>query len=230
MFFPLCVALVVIGADPGDKPTTAKEALQPFHGLIAKWKGTGFPDGTREERTKGFWVEKIDWSWQFKADDACLKLTIADGKHYTGGELRYLAKTDEYELKLATTAKTEETYVGKLTAGKQKEVILVLERTTETQTQQISFTLLHSNRYLYQLSVKPKDAKNFARVWQVGATKEGEPFAEVNKGPECIVTGGRGTMSVSYKGKTYYVCCSGCKEEFNAEPEKYIRLAAEKKK
>ena len=151
-------------------------------------------------------------------------------KHFEGGELRHLPKTDDYELTLTALDKTVVKFVGKLTAGKQKEVILVLERTTETQTQQISFTLLHGNRYLYQLATKPKGAKNFARVWQVGATKEGEPFAEVNKGPECIVTGGRGTMSVSYKGKTYYVCCSGCKEEFNAEPEKYIRLAAEKKK
>ncbi len=227
MFVSLVLAAILIGA---EQSKSAKEALQPFNGLIAAWKGTGYPDGTREERAKGFWVEKIDWAWQFKGDDACLKLTIADGKHYTGGELRYLAKTDEYELKLATTAKAVETFVGKLTTGKQKEVILMLERTTETQTQQISFTLLHSNRYLYRLSVKPKDAKNFARLYQVGATKEGEPFAEANKGPECIVSGGRGTMSVGYKGKTYYVCCSGCKDEFNADPEKYIKLAVEKKK
>jgi len=90
--------------------------------------------------------------------------------------------------------------------------------------------LLHGNRYLYQLATKPKDAKNFTRVYQVGATKEGEPFAEANKGPECIVSGGRGTMSVNFHGKAYYVCCSGCKDEFNADPEKYIKLAAEKKK
>lgn len=227
MFASLVLAALSIGAEP---PKSAKEALQPFNGLIAAWKGTGYPDGTREERAKGFWIEKIDWSWQFKGDDAWLKLTIADGKHYTGGELHSLVKTNEYELKLTTTAKMEETFVGKLTEGKQKEVILVLERTTDTQTQQMTFTLLHSNRYLYQLSTKPKDAKNFARLYQVGATKEGEPFAEANKGPECIVSGGRGTMSLGYKGKTYYVCCSGCKDEFNADPEKYIKLAAEKKK
>jgi len=29
---------------------------------------------------------------------------------------------------------------------------------------------------------------------------------------------------------TYYVCCSGCKDEFKSDPEKYIKLAAEKKK
>ena len=49
------------------------------------------------------------------------------------------------------------------------------------------------------------------------------PFASVDKGPECIVSGGLGTMAVSHKGKTYYVCCSGCRDAFNEEPEKYIK-------
>ena len=32
-----------------------------------------------------------------------------------------------------------------------------------------------------------------------------------------------------YKGKTYYVCCSGCKAAFEDEPERWIaRLEAQK--
>jgi hypothetical protein len=31
------------------------------------------------------------------------------------------------------------------------------------------------------------------------------------------------------KGKTYYVCCSGCRSEFNANPEKYIKEYEEAK-
>jgi len=26
-----------------------------------------------------------------------------------------------------------------------------------------------------------------------------------------------------YKGKTYYFCCSGCKESFDKEQEKYVK-------
>jgi YHS domain-containing protein len=29
-------------------------------------------------------------------------------------------------------------------------------------------------------------------------------------------------MAVTYQGKTYYVCCSGCRSEFNESPQKYI--------
>ena len=41
--------------------------------------------------------------------------------------------------------------------------------------------------------------------------------------PECIVSGGEASMTVSYNGKTYYVCCSGCRDEFNANPKKYAK-------
>jgi YHS domain-containing protein/outer membrane lipoprotein-sorting protein len=222
--------VLALGAEPTEAPKSAKEALQPFNGLIATWKGTGYPEGTREERAKGFWVEKLDWKWHFEGETASLKVTVADGKYFTGGELRYLFKSKQFELALTALDKSEQVFVGKLAIGTQKEVVLTLERAVGSEVQQITFTLLHSNRYLYQLAAKPKEAKAFTRIWQVGATKEGEPFAELNKGPECIVSGGRGTMSVSYKGKTYFVCCSGCKDEFNADPAKYIKLAAEKKK
>ena len=44
-----------------------------------------------------------------------------------------------------------------------------------------------------------------------------------------VVSGGRGTMTVTHDGTTYYVCCSGCRDEFKSDPEKYIKLAKEKK-
>ena len=74
----------------------------------------------------------------------------------------------------------------------------------------------------------------FAKKWSVGATKEGKAFAVGTGKPECIVSGGTGTSAVSYMGKTYYVCCSGCRDEFNATPAKYVteyeaKLAKKKK-
>lgn len=48
----------------------------------------------------------------------------------------------------------------------------------------------------------------------------------------CAVTGEKiaslpapGGKSV-YKGKTYYFCCSGCKPQFDKNPEKYIKTAS----
>jgi YHS domain-containing protein len=73
-------------------------------------------------------------------------------------------------------------------------------------------------------------SKTFARLGEVGYTRNGVAFASGESGPLCIVTEGRGTISVSYKGKSYYVCCSGCKDLFNKDPESILAEAAERAK
>src|SRR5262249_23616514 len=95
-------------------------------------------------------------------------------------------------------------------------------RTNETQ--RLVFAFLHANRYLYRYEVRKPERTAFTRVYQVGATKKGVPFARAgDTWPEGVVSGGRGTMAVSHKGKTYCVCCSGCRAEFRDNPEKYIK-------
>jgi hypothetical protein len=64
----------------------------------------------------------------------------------------------------------------------------------------------------------------------VGLTREGESFGAREKRVECVVSGGLGTIAVMYKGVTYYVCCSGCRDAFNEDPEKYIKEYEAKKK
>lgn len=225
----LAGVIVVLGGalHAGSAKPTAKEALQGFNDLIGSWKGTGTPQGTREEKEKGWWQERISWQWQFKGKDAWLRGDVEKGKHYVQMEIRYLADKDSFELKATTTAKETLVFTGKL-ADKKLTVDRVDDKTK--QTQRLVFSLLHFNRHLYNYEVKAADHKTFARVYQVGATKEGVAFASEDKGIECIVSGGKGTMPVSFKGKTYYVCCTGCRDAFNEEPEKYVKEYEEAKK
>jgi hypothetical protein len=224
----IALFLLVAPAADAPAPKSAKEALQPFNVLIGSWKGTGMPEGTREERQNGLWIETLRWSWTFKGDDAWLVVTIDKGKYFTDGELRYNAGKGNYQLTLTAHDKSTATFAGTL-----KDKILTLDRTDGggSEDQRLVFSLLHFNRYLYRMDVKPKGAElGYVKKWQVGATKEGVPFADVPKGPECIVSGGLGTMKVLYQGKEYYVCCSGCRDAFKDDPEKYIKEAAAKAK
>jgi hypothetical protein len=232
------VGLVVVfglasGADAAPAKKTPKKALQAFQDLIGSWRGTGKPYGTREEEMKGFWQETINWQWQFKKKDVWLLATFEKGKYFTKAELRYLPARDVYEMKATNAAKETLTFEGKL-----KKKVLTLARTDAKakQDQRLVLTLLHFNRYLYHYETKPTDHETFKRIYLVGARKLGVPFASDDDGrPECVVSGGLGTMPVMHKGKTYYVCCTGCRDAFNDEPEKYIkdyeaRMAAKKKK
>ena len=70
----------------------------------------------------------------------------------------------------------------------------------------------------------------FSRQFQIAYTKEGESFGAAAKKNECVVTGGLGTIEVTHNGKTYYVCCTGCRDYFNENPEKVLAEHAARKK
>jgi hypothetical protein len=226
------VAVLGIAAflDAHMTPPDAKsprEALQTFSDLIGDWKCTGTPNGTREEIQKGFWTEKMSWEWQFKDKDAWLKLAFEKGKNFTGGELRYVPDKDHFTLTLNTVKKEKITYIGNVEM-RDKTKIVTFEREVGKDTERFVFTLLHNNVYNYRYEEKPDGRPLFRVKWKVLATKEGEAFATGSGKPECIVSGGAGTSPVTYMGKTYYVCCSGCRDEFNASPAKYVKEFEEK--
>jgi hypothetical protein len=216
-------ALSTLDADP-PAAKSPREALQPFGDLIGVWNGTGTPTGTREEVQKNFWTEKMTWEWQFKGNDAWLKVAFEKSKNFTAGELRYVPKTEQFAFTITTPKKEKLTYVGAL-----HNKTLTLDRDGDKESQRLVFTFLHSNRFLYRYEVKPEGRPLYAKKWSVGATKEGEAFAVGSGQHECVVSGGRGTTAVSFMGKTYFVCCSGCRDEFNASPAKYVKEFEAKK-
>ncbi len=228
-FLALFVSCAAAAAD-GKERKGPRQALKPFNDLVGSWRGTGEPEGTRAQKQKGFWVEGIGWEWQFKGGDAWLRLAFDKGKYFSRGELRYLPEKDAYRLAVVTADKKELSFEGQLEPGGKR---LTLDRADPdtNETQRLVFSLLHPNRHLYRYEVRPAGRTTFTRVYQVGATKEGVPFASKgDTSPECVVSGGKGTIAVSHKGKTYYVCCTGCRDEFNDNPEKYIKEFEERLK
>ena len=57
----------------------------------------------------------------------------------------------------------------------------------------------------------------------LGIISEGESLAAKEKKLECVVSGGLGKIRIDFKGTTYYVCCTGCRDAFLENPEKYIK-------
>jgi hypothetical protein len=208
-------ATSIVHADDPPKHTP-REALQALGDLIGSWRGTSVPTGPPGSKD-GFWTETISWEWQFKGKDAWLKTTFDKSKNYTSGELRYLPEKDEFALTLRTPAKETLTFTGPL-----KDRVLTLDREQDGQVHRLIFKLLHPERYLYTYKVKPAGKALFATRFQVGATKEGVQFAAGDGRPECVVSGGLGTIPVMFEGKTYYVCCTGCRDEFRENPAKYV--------
>jgi YHS domain len=212
--------LVGARAPAADNKAEAKEALKALQEFIGAGKGSGGPDKPRPSPRDPIWSEALSWGWRFKGDDAWLVLDVKNGKHLKGGELRYLPGKKVYQFTALTADGKKPVYEGEL-----KNDVLTLERSDpgSGQTQQIKMnTAAEGVRFIYRAASKPKGGTIWRKDYLVQATREGESLGRKEKKNECVVSGGVGTMAISYKGETYWVCCSGCADEFRANPEKYV--------
>jgi YHS domain-containing protein len=207
------------GADRADSEA-AKDALKELQDFIGGWKGNGSPDKPRPSPTDPVWSETLNWSWRFKGDDAWLTLDVKNGKHLKGGEMRYLPGKKAYQLTVTDADGKKLVFEGRL-----RREVLTLERVDPQtkETQQLKMNVA-GDGVIFNLYYARRAGGTtlWKKEYRVRATKEGESLAAREKKVECVVSGGAGTMPVSYKGETYYVCCSGCRDAFNENPEKYI--------
>ena len=83
---------------------------------------------------------------------------------------------------------------------------------------------------IYRVRKATGGGKLYSPQYLVQGNREGESLAAKESKQLCVVSGGAGTMPISFKGETFYVCCSGCRDAFNENPEKYIKEFKAKKK
>jgi hypothetical protein len=209
-------------AAPADKAERekVKEALRELQDFIGGWKGSGGPDKPRPGPRDPIWSETVQWAWRFKGDDAWLTVDIKGSKFFKGGEVRYLPAKKLYELTATTAEGKKLVFEGKL-----KDETLTFDRVdpASKEAQQLKMNLAGDGvRFIYRFARKADGGTIWKKEFMVATTKIGESLGKKEKGPECVVSGGRGTQTVTHLGETYYVCCSGCADAFRENPKKYI--------
>lgn len=191
------LTLLLLLAQDRD-PATTKEAMQRIQILVGPWKCTA----SNKESRQDSWMEKQDWNFKIEKDEYQLEAKITDSKYWRDAILSYDLKNKVYRL-TATRAD------GRKAAfeGRRKDTELVLDETVEKDSPQdrITFHLLRDNRILISIERRAAGKESFLLTYAYGCTKEGVPFVK-GEPPKCVVTGGTGTIPVSYDGKTYYVC------------------------
>jgi YHS domain-containing protein len=201
-----------------------KKALQELQPLIGEWH----LEASRKVGGKvEAWKESVFWSWQFPASGPCLYVEFAgkQGKYFTHGHVHYDVAMKQYRLSLHTSDNKELTLLGRVVRGTLKAE----SRDAVGDVHRISMlTLADGVRFQLRYDRQEGGKGLFLNVLAYGGNRAGESFAAVKKKPECIVSGGAATIPVTYQGKQYFVCCTGCRDEFYANPEKYIAAAAKK--
>ena len=228
------IATLVVADDAAKDPGAAvqKEQLAKVQALVGTWRGVGQP---QRGSNKGSWIEGADWAWKFGDRGPSLAVKLDGGKYFSTAELRAGEKADEFVL-LAKSAdgKSEHTYRG--IRDKEGGLILTADKPAEGMPARISLRLVAGgDRLLVLLEKANAGGSGFARLAEVGYTRKGSGFGSGASGPECVVTGGFGSIEVTYNGQKYYVCCTGCRDYFNENPEEVLaeykaRKEEEKKK
>jgi YHS domain-containing protein len=206
-------------ASPDDL-AKAKKALQDVQDFIGDWN----LEGTQKTGAKTeAWKEKVSWGWKFKDGGAWIAVNFADGKgkYFSGGDLKYNVDKKKYTLTMTPTGKGEpQTFEGEYAKG-----ALKVER-KDAKTGDVyrltMNTLSDGEKFALKYEKQEGGKGLFNAQHQMNGIKEGVASVGAKK-PECIVSGGSANIAVTYMGKTYYVCCSGCRDEFNADPAKYVK-------
>jgi YHS domain-containing protein len=220
----ILIAVAALGGDAPPKRAADQAALKSYAGLVGEWKGTG---QTQRGSAKGSWTEAADWSWSLTNESAALKYASDKGKYLKKGLLKPGPKRGEFVFEATLPDDSTRTFTGK--SGARDVLVLTPEKEVADGLARITITPLHDTRLLILMEAKDPSG-GYTRLGEVGFTRKGAAFAAGDSAPACIVTEGRGTIEVKYKGKTYYVCCSGCKDLFNDDPESVLAEAARRAK
>ena len=175
---------------------------------------------------KGAWRESAGWAWKLGPESAALELKIEDGKYLKSLVLKPAATEGMFVLDALLADDSHREFTGKPAASD----VLALTSTDPDATGLFKMTLkpLHDTRFLLLLEGKNAGNGRLSRLGEVGFTRQGVSFAAGESYPLCIVTEGRGTIRLQHQGKTYFVCCDGCRELFESDPDAVIAEAKER--
>ena len=234
----LSVLVTLLAAAPDENMAARdKLALAPLQPYVGQWRGVALP---KRGSSTGAWTETCDWSWRFEKGRAELVAQFKDDKYYDRFQLQPGEKPGQFVL-LASSAQHNDKqpsappqrFSGEINDG---TLVVTAPAAADERPARISLRLVAGGDRMLMLFEKRIGKELYARLAEVGSTRHGSGFAKAALGgPECIVTGGLGTIAVEHKGKKYFVCCRGCRDLFLEDPAGVLaeyrqRKAAERAK
>jgi YHS domain-containing protein len=207
-------------SDPTDESAAARKALGPLQSFVGAWKGAG---QTKRGSTDGAWREEADWSWDYSGKKVAVVFKADLGKVYTGGRITPGEEEETYKLEATPPGEgaEPETFTGKF--DDEERITFTADNPRDGRPAEIVMRLVAKGRrmvMIYQRQSAATGGKSF--MAEVGFSRKGSNFGRDDNLPECVLTGGEASIAVEHEGKTYYVCCTGCRDYFIEHPEKVL--------
>lgn len=208
------------------------EAMEPLKVLTGAWRATP------QRANTGDTLEEPNWAWDFRTDPGkpALVMSTNDSPYFRSIRLSYDVEAGEFTMTVVDVDDQTRELRGNFEnlptefQGDDRRMHVSYKLTLaevapadERDQWQIALNQQDNNRYLVELS--RNRSSGFTRFDTINTQRQGTSFAQADDDygdRTCIISGGLGTMQVSYEGKSYWVCCSGCQAAFNDDPEKWI--------
>ena len=223
------------GSATSTKPHSINDviaALKPLQIVMGKWNGVLKSGGNPEVH---------DWVWDLTTDRQypALSLNVTSGNYFNNARITYEPSSTLYRM----TTVDSEGIAREFEGGWEVEPAEVpgedgktLHRTFKLKLTEVPnadlpnrweyvFSQQNNNRYQVFASRARGTSSRFIQRDVIGSQRSGTTFAQADDDygeRTCIISQGLGTIQVSYQGKSYYVCCTGCRAAFEDDPQMWI--------
>lgn len=224
----LLVTVLAAGPEEGNLLARDKRALAPLQTYVGGWRGVGL---LKRGSNAGAWTESFEWAWRFQKGRAELVAQLHDDKYYKQLRLQPGEKPGQFVL-LASGHVDEQAAPPQQFTGALKDDVLIVAalKPAPERPARISVRLVAGGDRMLVLYEQQIAEGVYARLAEIGSTRKGSSFAKnAASGPQCVVTGGLGTIAVTHDGQTYYVCCTGCRDLFLEDPQGVLAEYRERK-
>jgi predicted nucleic acid-binding protein len=145
------------------------------------------------------------------------------------GEGKYNLSKKVYEFTLIDSQDKSRVFTGNM--DKDYLVLESVDPTTKDTYRWKMNLAAEGVRLIYTFDKKADGKTLFSTEYQVASSRAGESLGpKAKQERECVVSGGLGTGQVTFQGKSYWICCSGCRDAFAVNPEKYVKEFEAKRK
>jgi hypothetical protein len=179
-------------------PASTKEAMRPVQVLVGEWRVNVTPG---DDPSKS-WEETQAWEYKIEKEEYSLQVSIKDGKKFKEGLLTYDLKKKLYRLELVRADGKKSTFEGKLSG---KELTLEEVAAEGAAAERLNYNFLRDIRFIGSIDRRDAGSKTWNETHGYQFTRAGVSIVRTET-PKCVVTGGTGSMTLEYQGKTYYVC------------------------
>lgn len=225
-----CVVLFVAGSptmyeDDAERQKVI-QALSGFSSFVGEWRGVAQP---KRGSSAGAWSEKCKVAWQFAEGGSGLVFRLDPGQQFRTLTLSMRNSGDGTENQQILIAEDsagqkfelspEESTNDQVKSEGVSGVWSFATNSSQDAQRRCTIRAISEIRMTLLFEERTSSTASWKRLSEIGLTRAGEKLAKGNTGgPQCIVTGGLGTIRVEHDGKAYYVCCEGCKQAFDADP------------